>query len=253
MTGILCWKTPQRGQRPVLLREMTVLRVRMICAEIEFGARTANPLVRRRISKACRKLQGAGCESVILPPDFPWREIPEKYGLRPVSTVPLRRQLAAELAEAAFAAESGAADLQISVSAKRLSGDVVQAVRKLALRHRYVLLDVPYGGEDLCRQLRREYGVSLLLADAEGIPAGVARLVFDPNERGPAAKKQLRLWDETLPLPPLLLPPAMEEQLPSEYDRVQLLSVLLEAGVIRAGQIAVGAEKESANGKRFYA
>lgn len=46
----------------------------------------------------------------------------------------------------------------------QLSGELVRTVTELALGNRYVLLDVPYGGDTLANQLRREYGVSLLLS-----------------------------------------------------------------------------------------
>ena len=41
--------------------------------------------------------------------------------------------------------------------------------------------------------------------------------------------------------PPLLLPPALEEQLPRGLRRPQLLAALVEGGVLRPGQITVGA------------
>ena len=41
-------------------------------------------------------------------------------------------------------------------------------------------------------------------------------------------------------LPPLLLPPALEEKLPKGCDRGQLLAALREQGTLRPGQIAVG-------------
>lgn len=52
---------------------------------------------------------------------------------------------------------------RVLVTANALSGEVVRTVTELALRHRYLLLTVPFGGEELCRRLRREYGVSVLL------------------------------------------------------------------------------------------
>ena len=44
-------------------------------------------------------------------------------------------------------------------------------------------------------------------------------------------------------LPPLVLPPAMEERLPAGCDRPQLLSALREAGALRPGQISLGTSK----------
>ncbi|MFR3921511.1 MAG: hypothetical protein ACLTYN_05530 [Dysosmobacter welbionis] len=50
----------------------------------------------------------------------------------------------------------------------------------------------------------------------------------------------LRLYDEAAPLPPLLLPPVLEGQMPPGLCRPQLLAVLVESGVLRPGQITVG-------------
>ena len=44
----------------------------------------------------------------------------------------------------------------MAVCAAQMTGELVRTVTELALRHRYVLLDLPYGGEDHCRQLRKE-------------------------------------------------------------------------------------------------
>ena len=132
------------------------------------------------------------------------------------------------------------AGARVAVCTAQLTGEVVRTVTELSLRHRYVLLDLPYGGEELCRQLRREYGVSLLLGPArEQLEGADALVLFDARTdlKNPAA---LALYDESQPLPPVSLPPAMEEALPPGADRGQMLAALREAGVLRPGQIAVG-------------
>ena len=63
-------------------------------------------------------------------------------------------------------------------------------------------------------------------------------MLFDPRTdlKNPTS---LTLYDESQPLPPMGLPPAMEQSLPAGADRGQLLAALREAGVLRPGQIAV--------------
>ena len=122
------------------------------------------------------------------------------------------------------------------VTANALSGEVVRTVTELALRHRYLLLEVPYGGEELCRRLRREYGVSLLLHPGAGETADI-QLAFDAAER--RGESFLPLYDETFPMPRLTLPPEIEARLPEQANRGQLLSVLWETGVLRPGQVSV--------------
>jgi hypothetical protein len=92
----------------------------------------------------------------------------------------------------------------VAVSADRLTGEIVRTVTELVLRHRYVLLDLPGGGEELCRQLRREYGVTLLLApSAEQVRDAEIRVAFDRREWD-RDLLCLRLYDESQPLPQLL-------------------------------------------------
>jgi hypothetical protein len=205
------------------------------------GPRTPETALRRRALSAARHLHKAGITRVILPGDFSYVGQLEKYGVRPVSTLPLRRELAADWVRWSLTERNApVAGARVAVSAAQLTGEVVRTVTELSLRHRYVLLDLPYGGETLCRQLRREYGVSLLLGPSKDQLEGAEALVlFDPRT-DLNAPNALRLYDETVPLPPLTLPPVLAEQLPDQADRGQLLAALREAGAIKAGALSVG-------------
>ena len=163
MFGMILWKEPGRGAA-VTMVEKHVLHARFYCAQIARGPRTPELVVRRRVAKAVRRLKSAGALRVVLPEGFAWKELLRRGGVRPVTPLPLARRMAAELAEAELrrlGADPAAA--RLAVAGERLSGELTRTVTELALRHRYVLLDVPYGGEELGRQLRREYGVTLLL------------------------------------------------------------------------------------------
>ena len=59
----------------------------------------------------------------------------------------------------------------------------------------------------------------------------------------------LRLYDEEQALPPLTLPPGLEEGLPEGADRGQLLAVLREAGALKREQIALGTKKRPKDGE----
>ena len=181
-----------------------------------------------------------GVTRVVLPDGFTYAAQLERHGVQPVSTLALRRRLAADWTRQALArGETPPGRAKIAVSAAQMSGELVRTVTELALRHRYVALDVPYGGEELCRRLRREYGVSLLLGpDKEQLEGADALVLFDPRtdlrQRNPVV---LPLYDERAPMMPLSLPPALEERLPEGAGRGQLLSALMEAGVLRPGQV----------------
>ena len=237
MIGMLLWKSPEKRGRAVSLGERSILHTRFLCAEITRSPRTPEALLRRRTAAALRKLRRQNVTRVVLPEGCPWPELSAKGGVHPVSTLPLRRAVAADWTRWALA-EAGISPpgARVAVCAPSLTGEVARTVTELALRHRYVLLDLPYGGEELARQLRRDYGVSLLLGPWQPGEAEAA-VLFAPRE---GSGLRIPLYDEAAPLPPLGLPPALEEQLPAGADRGQLLSALREAGALRPGQISVG-------------
>ena len=225
MIGMIVWIPAE--QRKLGVTERRVMHMSFLCVQIPRGPRTPEWMLRRRIRWAAAKLHRLGIKQVVLPEDFPWLDLLEKKGLRTVETTGLRRRLAVEWTRAALEAR-GMPGTQVAVSAQKMTPEVVRTVTELALRHRYVLADLPRGGEELCRRLRREYGVSVQLGpDREQLERAEALVLFDPRE--------------DLQLPELELPPALEDQLPAGVSRGTLLAALEEGGVLRYGQITVKA------------
>jgi len=236
MVGLLRWNQEGRFLRPIPLREVNILHVRFLCADMSRGERMSAAAERRKLRSAGKKLLRQGIERVVLPSDVPADALPE--GLRPAGTLSLRRAIAADWCGALLRLRGeNPAAARVLVTANALSGEVVRTVTELALRHRYLILKVPFGGEELCRRLRREYGVSIVLnPETEREPASV-HMAFDPTEAQGGGF--LPLYDESLPLPRLLLPPEVEARLPEGLDRGQLLSVLWRTGALRPGQVSV--------------
>jgi len=247
MDALLIWKEPEKRRKSVVIREISILNVRFLCVEILRGPRTPEAVLRRRILSAGRKLRRSGVKKLITPANFSDWELLKKYELQPVSTQPLRRMMAADwacwnMAERALPAVSA----RVVISAERLSKEVARTVTELCLRHRYVSLKVPHGGEELCLRLRREYGVSLLLNPSkEQMATAETVLLFDEQADcfGPGV---LRIYDESQPLPPLNLSSALERALPDGVNRMQILSSLVSVGALGTGQVTIG-EK---NGER---
>lgn len=243
MIALLEWTPPERGKRKksVTVKEESVLHLRLLRTVVQRGPRTPEAVLRRRVLASGKRLRKLGVTQAVLPEGFSYGQELARNGIRPVSTLSLRRALAADWVRWALEEKGQSpAGARVAVCAAQLTGEVVRTVTKLCLRHRYVLLDLPYGGEELCRQLRREYGVSLLLGPSkEQLEGAEALVLFDPRTdlKNPTS---LTLYDESQPLPPMGLPPAMEQSLPAGADRGQLLAALREAGVLRPGQIAVG-------------
>ncbi len=246
MVGLLMWREPQKGRKRLEVREQILLHMRFLGAEVSWSPHPA--VMRHRVLAAGKRLRKHGVVQVVLPEDFSFREQLEKCGLRPASTLTLRRALAADWVQAGLRERNlPCAGAKVAVSGASLTGEVVRTVTELMLRHRYVLLDLPYGGEELCRQLRREYGVSLLLKPSqEQLEEAEALVLFDPRKDRLACRNPvlLRLYDESAPLPVLTLPPVLEEKLPEGVNRGQLLAVLREAGAVKREQISLGIQTQ---------
>lgn len=241
MIALLEWAPRQANERrsAVQMEEDRILQMRVCRVRLRRGERTPELLVRRRVDRALRRLQKLGITQVILPEVFPFSDALARFGLKTVSTRALRQALAADWVDALLRGRAGAA---VAVRANTLTGEAARTVTELCLRWRYVLLDVPQGGEELGRALRREYGVSLLLERApERLAAADALVLFDPGlEIEGCGEKAVGLYDGGGPLPPVVLPPMIEEQLPAGADRGQLLSALRASGSLRPGQMTVG-------------
>ena len=252
MFGMWIWTSPERGkqQRAVAAAERMVLHTRFFCVYVLRSPRTPAAVLRRRAAAAARKLQKAGIRRAVLPEEFPYGALLARRGVSPVDTLALQRELAVEQVRRGLE-DRGLPTGRVAVSADAMSAELVRTVTELALRSRYVLLDVPYGGTELAGRLRREYGVALQLApDRTQLSDAEALVLFAP-------RTDLRLDNPVVveayqgaktALPPLLLPPALEEQLPEGCCRSQLLAALRESGALRPGQISLGRSGEGGNG-----
>ncbi len=245
MVGLITWAEPKRGQKSVHMEERVILRMRFLQGEIVKSRYSA--VLCRRVLTTGKRLRKRGVTQVILPEDFPFQEQLEKCGLRSVSTLALRRSIAADWVRSGLL-ECGqpVPGARVAVAAEALTGEVVQTVTELTLRHRYVLLDLPYGGEEFCRQLRREYGVSLLLGPDQDQLEGAEALILFAQRTNLSLNNPvvLRLYDEKQALPPLTLPPKLEEEVPKGVNRGQLLAALREAGALRREQIVLGITRQ---------
>lgn len=240
MIGYVQWTQERTDRR---LGEISVLRMRFCRADLRQGKNTPEPVMRRRAASLAAKLHKLDVSRAVFPENFPYMAPFLRRGVLPVDPLEIYRALAADWIWAEMRARGIPAGGTVAVSGERLSGQVARTVTELSLRNRYVLLDVPYGGEELARQLRREYGVSLLLSPArEQMESADVLALFAPREE--LSRKNpvvLPLYEGAkLEHPPVLrLPPALEERVPHGCCRNQLFAALMEAGVLRPGQIEV--------------
>ena len=98
MIALLEWAPPERGRRrkAVTVTEDNVLHLRLYRASLQRGPRTPEAVLRRRVLAAGKRLRKLGVTQAVLPAGFPYGQELARCGLRPVSTLSLRRALAAD-------------------------------------------------------------------------------------------------------------------------------------------------------------
>ena len=200
--------------------------------------RPNSPFALRRAAKGAAQLREAGVRHAVFPVDFPYTALFIHQGITPVDTLPLRRALAGPLTRRRME-ELGLSPTQavVAVSSDRMSREVSDTTRSLALSFRYVLLSVQSGGAEFARSLRREYGISLLLDPSpDQLDRADALVLFSPRTDlslnnpilytlypgGEAGRGRL----------PLCLPPALAEQTEANCDREQLAAALYAMGAL---------------------
>ena len=212
-------KRPELGER-------RLLGVPFLTLSMGQPPRPHGPLARRRALLAARQMRERGVRLFL------------GQGICPVDTLPLRRALAAPLTRRKLESMGlGPTQAVVAVSAQRLIREAEDAVRSLALSFRYVLLSAGAGGEVLARELRREYGISLLLDPArDQLDRADALLLYAP--RPDLAGDNSVLWglypggELGRGRLPLVLPAALAEQVEPNCGREQLTAALYALGVL---------------------
>jgi hypothetical protein len=231
------------GPRGPEIGERRILGGRFVSLQLGLARHEGSPLARQRAKRGARALGEAGVRRAVFPLDFPYTALFLRSGILPVDPLPLRRALAAGAARRRL--ESlGYTPTQavVAVVGERVTAELGQTVRDLALRYRYVLLDAPDGAEELARSLRREVGAALLTSPApEQLERADALLLFAPRgdltggnpvfyalyPGGQAGRGEL----------PLKLPKAAAEQAEPNVSRDQLAAALYELGALHEEEL----------------
>lgn len=226
------------GPKKPALGERQLSGGNFITLEMNVHARPNGPLGLYRARRGAGLLREAGVRSAVFPVDFPYTALFIRQGILPADTLPLRRAMAAPLTRRRLeAAGLPPTRAVVAVSGERASREVCECTKALALSYRYVLLSVRSGGEIFARNLRREYGISLLLEPApDQLNRADALVLFSPRNDltldnkilytlypgGEAGRGRL----------PLCLPPALEAQTENNCDREQLAAALYGMGAL---------------------
>ena len=160
---------------------------------LTFGRENRGIAGRWKATRAARKMREAGVRQAVFPVDFPYTAEFLRFGVVPVDTLPLRRAVCPayvkeRLRELQIPPERGI----IALTGEYLSRELRETTRAMALDFRYVMLAVPEGGEELARELRRTYGISLLLKPTrDQLERADAMILYAPRTDLSCANKVL--------------------------------------------------------------
>ena len=225
------------GPRRPLLGERKIAGGRFVALWMGAHPHPGGPLARGRAASAARRMRASGVRWAVFPVDFPYTALFIRQGVCPVETLPLRRALAAPLTRRRLEGMGLApTEAVVGVSGAGMGRELWDTARALALSFRYVLLDAD-GGEALARELRREYGVSLLLRPSpDQLERSDALLLFTP--RGDLRQENPVLYtlypggEAGRGRLPLALPAALAAQAEPNCDREQLAAALYAQGAV---------------------
>lgn len=223
------------GPKRPALDELTVAGGNFIALRMGLENRPNGPLALYRARQGARMLREAGVRSAIFPVDFPYTALFIRQGILPVDTLPLRRAMAAPLTRRRLeAAGFQPTQAVVAVSGERAVREVTECAKALALSYRYVLLSVR-GGEIFARDLRREYGISLLLEPSpDQLDRADALVMF--SQRGDLARNNPILYtlypggEAGRGRLPLALPEGIRDQVEANCDFEQLAAALYATG-----------------------
>ena len=172
----------EAGKRPAL-GDRQLSGGNFVTLEMRRHPRLNGPVALYRARQGARMLREAGVRSAVFPVDFPYTALFIRQGVLPVDTLPLRRTLAAPLARRRL--ETGGfqpTQAVVAVSGDRPVREVTECAKALALNYRYVLLSVKGDAELFSRNLRREYGISLVLEPSpDQLNRADALVLFSPR------------------------------------------------------------------------
>lgn len=223
------------------LERKTILGLPMLEIAVPGRQGAAGRFSARRAARAAARM---GVRRTVWPDAFPYEEIFARRGLLPVDPLPLYRAMAPEIVLWQMARLGIApAAATVAVAAGRMTHELEELITDLALRIRYVSLMIPQGGEALCQQLRREYGVAVIEAGSRAqLAKADALLLFDRLEGfQPENPIVFPLWSGAAAREgcgvALELPAEMAEEVPCEKN--QLMTLLFQGKILQKHQISI--------------
>lgn len=167
--------------KTVRMEKKTVLGGRFLALTV--GREVRGVMGKLRVERAAKQMREQGVHQAVFPVDFPYTAMFLRRGILPADPLPLRRSICAayvmrRLSELAIPPERGV----IAIGGEYLNREMRETTLALAVAFRYVMLAVPEGGEELARELRRIYGISLLIKPSrDQLERADALVLFAPR------------------------------------------------------------------------
>ena len=193
----------------------------------------------RRAARAAEKMREQGVRRAVFPVDFPHTAIFLRRGIVPVDPMPLRRKLCAQFVKKKLEMLGvSVTQAVVAVSGDYVSAELEQVVCELAQAYRYVLLSVREGDEAFARRMRRQYGVSLVLAPSnDQLERADALVLFAPRSElkreNPVLCTLYPGGDERGRVP-LTLGKELSEGVAENCSHEQLIAALYSMGIASA-------------------
>lgn len=224
------------GEDSAGTEELRLGGARFVCLTIGASRWPKGPLARRRADRGAAAMAEKGVRRALFPEEFPYKEIFAGRGIREVDPLPLARALGGRyicqrMGELGFLPGG-----TLAICGDSLRTEMREAVFYAVPRCRYVLLDVPRGGEDLAREVRRQWGAALQLRPAgDKLEAAEGLILYSPREdlscRNPALCTAYP-GGEAFPEP--RLPEELAERMPQGYEPSRLAAALWYSGKLRS-------------------
>lgn len=243
MFGYIEWGSCSQTRRSAAVERESSLTCYFHRVQICRRERTPKMLLRHRAANAAKWLSRMGVSRAVFPEQFSFLDVFSRRGIFPIDLLPLYRAIAAKLADSVMKSRGlSNRTAVLALYGRKMSSELERAVTELCIHNRYVMLDAPDPEGKLCRRLRREYGVSLVLTEnADQLMSADLLILFDSREdlMEESVEKILPLYPGAeLPVPVLCLP---GQKIPDDCCRPQFFAALYELGVIRPGQLEVSA------------
>ena len=223
MFGVVWWK--ERG-RVNLVRER-ILTLPVLKVGVTGGGRWDG----YKLDKAARLLRRAGVRRLLPIRGFERWDILGARGLVPVDGLALYRAMAAELVMSKLEREGrDPTRTAVVLRSDWVDSDMAKAAEKLCAHVRHVVVDTTRGGEQLSKQLYRQYGAAVAPIHSS---VCVLTVRFGGQSRGEdlVLCGAAELGGMTLEASGLVLP--------EELEPVPVLSALWQAGVLNTEQLHV--------------